>query len=105
MPIWTWIETRGVRHFPKVAASSDHRLLWGWLRLVLGLTQMAFTVAALLLIGAGIYGRGIVAASLATAATIASRHLFAGRPDPRLEASLDVRASIEAKGGGANRGE
>jgi hypothetical protein len=51
------------------------------------------------LIGAGFNGPAIVAASLATAApkrVVAI--LFAGRPDPRLKASLTGRTSIKTKG-------
>lgn len=102
--LWTSIQTGGMREIPSVPTSGDHRLLWGWLRLILGLTQMAFTVVAAYLLIVGFYERAVVAASLATGATVTSRYLFAGRPDPRLEASLGDKTSIEPKGGGARWG-
>ena len=99
MPLWTWIETRGMRQFASVPASRDHRLWWGWVRLLLGLVQMAFTVTACLLVYSGFYERALIAGLLATGATVASRRLFAGRPGRHLEASLDGRPSP----GAANR--
>lgn len=101
---WRWVQGHAMKGFPGVPVSSDHRLLWGWIRLVLGLTQMAFTATACLLIFHGFYGRAVVAIALATAATVISRYLFAGRPDPRLEDSLNGGTSIEQNGRGERLG-
>lgn len=96
MPLWTWIETRGTRKRLKASVSRDHRLLWGWTRLVLGLVQMAFTVTACVLLYSGFYERGLIACLVATGATVASRRLFAGQPDRHLEPSMGGRPSREA---------
>jgi hypothetical protein len=99
IPLWTWLETHGKRRLPSVPASSDHRWLWGWMRLALGLTQMCFAVVAAYLLAAdGPHWRAVVAASVATVAAVASRYLFAGRPDPRLEASLNGETSTRWNG-------
>jgi hypothetical protein len=59
------------------------------MRLVLGLTQMAFSVTAVVLvIFSGFTWRALVAIAFAGAAAGASRYLYAGRPDPRLEEAL-----------------
>jgi hypothetical protein len=56
------------------------------MRLVLGLTQMAFAaIAVFLLTSDGFHWRAAVAGSIAGAAAGASRYLYAGRPDPRFE--------------------
>lgn len=97
---WTWLKTNGMRRLPSVPASTDHRLLWGWVRLALGLTQMAFSATtAYLLIAEGFHWRAVVAALVATTATGASRYFFGGRPDPRLEASLSGKGSAKFRGG------
>jgi hypothetical protein len=60
---------------------------------------MSFAVVAVyLLIAGGFHWRAVVASSIATVATAASRYLFAGRPDPRLEEALKQNDS-ESKGG------
>jgi hypothetical protein len=74
--------------------------VWGWIRLLLGLTQMAFAVTtAYLLAFYGFHWRTAVAGAVAGVAAGASRFLYAGRPDPRLEAHLNaehIAASNEA---------
>jgi hypothetical protein len=63
------------------------------------LTQMAFAiVAAYLLAEGGFHWRAAIAASVAAVATVASRYLFDGRPDPRLEASLSGDTSTGPDG-------
>jgi hypothetical protein len=87
---WIWLQTDGIRRFQSVPASRNHRLLWGWARLLLGLIQMSFSItAAYLFAFRGVQWRVGVAALLATAAAVVSRVLYAGGPDPRLAASLD----------------
>jgi hypothetical protein len=97
-PRWTWFQKQATRPFPSVAASSEHRLVWGWMRLVLGLTQMAFSVTAVVLvIFSGFTWRALVAISLAGAAAGASRYLYAGRPDPRLEGAVKRDSNGDAR--------
>ncbi len=89
---------RTFRRFPSVPVSGEHRVVWGWLRLVLGLTQMAFAVtAAGLLISGGVHWPALVAISLTGIAAGASRYLYRGQTDPRLAASLDTEAVIVPK--------
>ena len=91
-----------MRRFRSVPVSSDHRWLWGWMRLVIGLTQIGFALAAAyLLVEGGLNWRSGIAASMSTVATVASRYLFAGRPDPRLEASLKEQSLTERMDGEA----
>ena len=92
-----WLQSHGRRRIQSAPISDDHRLLWGWVRLVLGLTQMSFSVtAAYLLAVRGLQWRVGVAALVATVAAIVSRFLYAGRPDPRLTASLDKQGVFES---------
>ena len=63
---------------------------------MLGLVQMAFAATAVVLGYSGFYERGFIAGLLATGATLASRRLFAGRPDRHLEPSLDDGNSRDA---------
>ena len=59
------------------------------MRLVLGLTQMAFALTAVYLVASGgFHWRAVVAGSIAAVAAGASRYLYAGQPDPRLEGVL-----------------
>ena len=88
-----------MRRFRSVPVSSVHRWLWGWMRLVIGLTQIGFALAATyLFVDGGLNWRSGIAVSMSTVATVASRYLFAGRPDPRLEASLKDQSLTEADG-------
>ncbi len=62
-----------------------HRLVWGWLRLLLGWSQMALAAAAavaLLAVGFHVVTWALVIG--ATTATAVSRLLYHGRPDPEL---------------------
>lgn len=64
-------------------AEAHHRLVWGWLRLVLGFPQMGLVAAALgSLITVGLHWITLLFVSAATAATITSRALYRGRIDP-----------------------
>lgn len=82
-----------------VPASRDHNLLWVWMRLLLGLTQMVFAVTAVYLMASdGFHWRAGVALSVAAVAAAVSRLLYAGLPDPRLEASLDSEIANEERG-------
>ena len=63
-----------------------HKLIWGWLRLILGWAQMSLAAAAfgaLLIVGnhpvTWAFGIG------AMLATITSRMLYHGKPDPKLK--------------------
>ena len=99
IPLWIWLRKRAAGQTRSVPVSSDHRWLWGWMRLLIGLTQMGFALAAAyLLIESGLNWRSAIAASMCTVATVASRYLFAGRPDPRLEASLMGEPSRRHRG-------
>jgi hypothetical protein len=94
----TELETYRAKRTLGVPDLRDHRLLWGWIRLVLGLTQMAFAVSAVYLLARdGFHWRMAVSACVAGVAAIASRLLYAGRPDPRLEASLKAENTNEAE--------
>lgn len=66
---------------------------------MIGLTQMVFAfAAAYLLVEGGFNWRSGIAASLSAISAIASRYLFAGRPDPRLESGLKQETSTELNG-------
>ena len=94
---WIWLQTDGIRRLHSVPVSGNHRLLWGWARLVLGLTQMSFSLtAAYLWVWRGFQWRVGVAVLIASVAAVVSRVLYAGRPDPRLAAKLD-QESTEGK--------
>jgi len=81
-----------------VPASSDHYWLWVWMRLLLGLTQMVFAVTAVYLMAFdGFHWRAGVALSVAAVAAAVSRLLYAGRADPRLEASLGDEIADEER--------
>ena len=57
-----------------------HYLVWGILRLTLGVVQMAFAAAAMLyLIYFGLSRDTLIYAAVATTATLVSRVLFRGR--------------------------
>jgi hypothetical protein len=78
--------------------ADDHRFSWGWVRLVLGLTQMSFSLtAACVLAFCGLGWRVYAAAAVATLAAVVSRVLYAGRPDPGLETSVRSESAGEAK--------
>jgi len=69
------------------------------MRLLLGLTQMVFSVTALCLMAFdGFHWRAGVALFVAAVAAAVSRSLYAGRPDPRLEASLDSEIANDERG-------
>lgn len=78
-----------MRRFQSVPASSEHRLFWGWIRFVLGLVQISFALHAVFIWAReGLVWRVAVAAMVASVAAIVSRLLYRGRPDPRIEVSL-----------------
>ncbi|MBC8742794.1 hypothetical protein F6X40_40695 [Paraburkholderia sp. UCT31] len=59
-------------------------LIWGILRLVLGLVQMTFAVAAILcLVFVGLSSTTVTCIAVATIATLVSRTLFRGRRGAR----------------------
>lgn len=83
---WAWLQPRRGQKLPSVPASDHHRLIWGWVRLVLGLTQIALTgTAIILLVHGGFTWRAVTALGIAFIATIASRILYKGRYDPRFQ--------------------
>ena len=62
-----------------------HKLIWGWLRLILGWAQMSLAAAgfgALLVVGNHPVTWGFVIGAML--ATIISRLLYHGKPDPKL---------------------
>jgi len=66
--------------------ASGHKLVWGWLRLLLGLAQMCLAAAGfILLITVGVQPVTLLFLAGATAATIASRLLYRGRRGPTLK--------------------
>jgi hypothetical protein len=65
---------------------TGHKLLWGWLRLVLGLAQISLSSTGIvLLLMVGFHPATWAVLVAGTAATLTSRLLYAGRPDPRLK--------------------
>jgi hypothetical protein len=69
-----------------VSASTQHGLVWGGLRFFLGLAQMWLAIASLtLLFTIGLRAVTVVVVIAATGATVISRLLYRGRPDPNLE--------------------
>jgi hypothetical protein len=108
-PVWSHLQKEPPRRFSGVAVSGEHRLAWGWMRLVLGLMQMAFAVtAAYLIISGGFHWRALVAGSVAGVAAGASRYFFAGQPDLRLDGDLrresDGNPKAQRQGHAAPRG-
>ena len=70
--------------------STRHKIVWGWLRLFLGWLQMSSAVVgAVLLFTVGLHPLTWVCVLGATAATLTSRLLYHGRPDPRLNKGDD----------------
>lgn len=66
--------------------TSGHKLVWGCLRLLLGLAQMCLAAAGfILLITVGVQPVTLLFLAGATAATIASRLLYRERSDPKLK--------------------
>ena len=63
-----------------------HRIIWGWLRLFLGFTQVSLAaIGVVALITLGLHPMTWTFGIAATTATIISRLLYHGRPDPDLE--------------------
>ena len=61
------------------------KFVWGWLRLFLSFVQTTCSVAAIIfIIAAGVQRIGLILFGIATAATLASRRLYAGKPQPDL---------------------
>ena len=65
--------------------ATQHKLVWGWLRLFLGWAQMSLVAISIgLLLTLGLHLATYVFVSAATAATIISRLLYHGKIDPEL---------------------
>lgn len=65
---------------PVLSSREKHYLVWGLLRLSLGILQMTFAAAAILnLIFVGLTPAALSYAAVATIATLLSRILFRGR--------------------------
>ena len=63
-----------------------HKLFWGWCLLFIGMIQLTFAAAGLVaLLTVGIHSITLVFLIGATAATIISRLLYHGRPNPTLQ--------------------
>jgi hypothetical protein len=87
--IWKWSLVHAIRRLSSVPVSREHRLLWGWIRLMLGFTQTMFAVAAVSLWALESFTWHVgLAALISSLAAAISRVQYAGRIDPRLEASL-----------------
>ena len=66
--------------------ATRHRLVWGWLRVLLGIAQVVLASAGLILVlTIGFHPLTCIVAAGATLLTIVSRILYRGRPDPKLE--------------------
>jgi hypothetical protein len=66
--------------------ATGHKLLWGYLRLAPGLAQISLSTTGLvLLLTVGFHPVTWSVLAAGTAATITSRLLYGGRPDPRLK--------------------
>ncbi len=67
-------------------SAARHKLIWGWLRLFLGLAQMSLAAASFgLLITIGLHWITWAFIVGATAAAIVSRLLYHGQADSKLE--------------------
>jgi hypothetical protein len=67
-----------------------HKLIWGWLRLFLGFAQMSLVALGIgALITVGVRRITVVFAIMATTATVMSRLIYRGKPDPRLKKQND----------------
>jgi Kef-type K+ transport system membrane component KefB len=65
---------------------TQHMLLWGVLRYALGIAQMTFALASLILLAtAGLKPRTFIFAGITTCLTLISRILYRGQRDPRLK--------------------
>jgi hypothetical protein len=63
-----------------------HRLIWGWLRLVLGFAQMALVALSVgALLAVGLHWITYVFVGAATAAALLSRLLYQGKPELKFE--------------------
>lgn len=72
-----------LEHRPVLSSREKHYLVWGILRLTLGVLQMTFAAAAILqLIFVGLTPATLSYAAVATIATLLSRLLFRGRSGP-----------------------
>jgi uncharacterized membrane protein YfcA len=72
-----------------------HKLIWGWLRLMLAFLQISFVGASVgALLAVGLRPVTFVFLGLATAATAISLLIYRRRPDPKLR---DPRTSSERR--------
>lgn len=66
--------------------TTRHKLIWGWLRLFLGDAQVSLAATGVVtLLTIGLHPVTWAFAMAATTATLISRLLYHGRPDPNLE--------------------
>jgi hypothetical protein len=69
-----------------VDGETRRKLVWGWLRLLLGWLQMSLVAASVgALLTVGLHPITYVFVALATAAALTSRLLYHGRIDPSLK--------------------
>ena len=65
---------------------TQHRLIWGWLRVFLAFVQVSLAAGGLaLLLTLGLHWITFAVVIVATAATAVSRLLYHGRTDPHLQ--------------------
>ena len=61
-------------------AETQHKLIWGWLRIFLGFAQLWLAgITVILLVTIGLRAATLVIAVAASAATVLSRILYGGR--------------------------
>jgi hypothetical protein len=69
-----------------VNETTRHKLVWGWLRLFLASAQISLAaIAACTLVVVGMNAVTWALVIAATTATVISRLIYHGRPDPNLE--------------------
>ncbi|MBW4626515.1 MAG: hypothetical protein KME49_13700 [Brasilonema octagenarum HA4186-MV1] len=67
-----------------------HTLIWGYLRLFLGVMQTSLAAAAILMVvNVGVRPITVIVATSALTATVISRLIYKGKPDPMIEGNKD----------------
>jgi hypothetical protein len=73
-----------------VKVASVDKLVWGWLRLLLGLAQMCLaTIGLILFVSVGLHPLTLLFVAAATGVTITSRLLYSQQHDQKLNGDQD----------------